>query len=88
MRYIKCINPLAINLTYGKIYEVISLYTSDWSNVTYVRILNNNGVEVTYDISPSIGDISKKWFEDATAEVRDNKLNQLLDEEKLKQLEI
>lgn len=48
MKYIKCINPLVINLTYGKIYEVISLSTSDWSNVTYVRILNNNGVEVTY----------------------------------------
>ena len=78
MKYVKCVNPLAVNLTYQKLYEVISLSTSDWSNVTYVRILNDNGVEVTYDISPSIGDISKIWFEDATADIRDNKINSIL----------
>lgn len=68
MKFVKCINPLAINLTYQKVYEVILYWTSDWSKLTYHVIVNDIGVEATYD---------DLWFEDATAEVRQNKLEQL-----------
>ena len=61
-------NPLGVNLTYQKIYEVIRFYTSDWSKITYHVIINDQGVETTYD---------ELWFEDATAEIRHNKLEEL-----------
>jgi len=69
MKFVKCVNPLAVNLTYQKVYEVKSLYVSDWSNLTYIILINDVGVECTYDIHT--------WFEDADAEVRQNKLEQL-----------
>jgi hypothetical protein len=69
MKYVKCVNPLAINLTYQKVYEVKSLYISDWSNLTYIILINDADFECTYDIHT--------WFEDATAEVRQNKLKEL-----------
>ena len=68
MKYVKCMNPLGVNLTYQKIYEVIRFYTSDWSKITYHVIINDQGVETTYD---------DLWFEDATAEIRQNKLEEL-----------
>ena len=68
MKYVKCMNPLGVNLTYQKIYEVIRFYTSDWSKITYHVIINDQGVETTYD---------ELWFEDATAEIRQNKLEEL-----------
>ena len=68
MKYVKCINPLGVNLTYQKIYEVIRSWTSDWSNLTYHVIVNDVGLETTFDML---------WFEDASAEVRQNKLEQL-----------
>ena len=69
MKWVKCVNPLAINLTYQKIYEVKSSWLSDWSNLTYIIIVNDADFECTYDIHT--------WFEDATAEVREEKLKQL-----------
>jgi hypothetical protein len=68
MKYVKCINPLGVNLTYQKVYEVILYWTSDWSKLTYHVIVNDEGLEATYD---------DLWFEDASAEVRQNKLEQL-----------
>ena len=68
MKYVKCMNPLGVNLTYQKIYEVIRFYTSDWSKLTYHVIINDLGVESTYD---------DLWFEDADAEIRQNKLEEL-----------
>jgi len=68
MKYVKCVNPFAINLTYQKIYDVIRSWTSDWSNLTYHVIVNDVGLETTFDML---------WFEDASAEVRQNKLEQL-----------
>ena len=68
MKFVKCVNPLGVNLTHQKIYEVIHSWTSDWSNLTYHVIINDVGVECTYDMV---------WFEDADAEVRQNKLEQL-----------
>jgi hypothetical protein len=72
MKWVKCVNKLGINLTYGKIYEVIKLSMSDWSGITYVRIINDDGISSVYDISSPT-----KWFEDATAEAREEKLKQL-----------
>ncbi len=69
MKYVKCVNPLAVNLTYQKVYEVKSLYVSDWSNLTYIIITNDVDFECTYVIHT--------WFEDATVEVRENKLKEL-----------
>ena len=71
MKYVKSINPLGVNLTYQKIYEVIRFFTSDWSKLTYHVIINDLGDETTYD---------DLWFEDVTAEVRESKINQILDE--------
>ena len=73
MKFVKCVNPLPINLTYQKIYEVIRHWTSDWSKLTYHVIINDVGVESTYEFQP----LTDKWFEDATAEIRQNKLEQL-----------
>jgi hypothetical protein len=69
MKYVKCVNPLAINLTYQKVYEVKRSWKSDWSKLTYIIIINDADFECTYDIHT--------WFEDATAEVRQNKLKEL-----------
>lgn len=69
MKWVKCVNPLAINLTYQKIYEVKSSWLSDWSNLTYIIIVNDADFECTYDIHT--------WFEDATTEIREEKLKQL-----------
>lgn len=68
MKYVKCINPLGVNLTYQKIYEVKRSWISDWSNLTYHVIVNDLGDEVTFDMV---------WFEDADAEIRQNKLEEL-----------
>lgn len=40
MKYVKCVNPLAVNLTYQKVYEVKHYWTSDWSNLTYIILIN------------------------------------------------
>ena len=69
MKFVKCVNPLAVNLTYQKVYEVKRSWTSDWSNLTYIILINDADFECTYDIHT--------WFEDATAEVRQNKLKEL-----------
>lgn len=68
MKYVKCINPLGVNLTHQKIYEVKRSWISDWSNLTYHVIVNDLGDEVTFDMV---------WFEDADAEIRQNKLEEL-----------
>ena len=72
MKYVKCVNPLAVNLTYQKVYEVKRYWISRWSNLTYITLINDADFECTYDIHT--------WFEDATVEVRENKINQILDE--------
>ena len=47
-------NPLGVNLTYQKIYEVIRYWTSDWSKLTYRVIINDLGVETVARVQ-SIG---------------------------------
>jgi hypothetical protein len=72
MKYVKCVNPLAVNLTYQKVYEVKRYWISDWCNLTYIIITNDVDFECTYVIHT--------WFEDATVEIRQNKINQILDD--------
>ena len=72
MNWVKCVNPLAINLTYQKVYEVKRYWKSDWSKLTYIILTNDADFECTYDIHT--------WFEDATAEVRQSKINQILND--------
>jgi hypothetical protein len=72
MKYVKCVNPLAVNLTYQKVYEVKRYWISDWCNLTYIIITNDVDFECTYVIHT--------WFEDATAEVRQSKINQILND--------
>ena len=75
MKWVRCVNKLGHGVTYGKIYKVIKSYSPDWSGITYARIINDDGVSSVYDISSPT-----KWFEDATAEVRENKINSLLND--------
>lgn len=76
MKYVKCINPLAPGLTYNKIYEVKKLFLSAWSEQTFIDIINDQGGLVTYNLSLHSNN-GGEWFEDATAYIRDNKLNEL-----------
>ena len=67
-------------ITTGKIYEVVEYLTE--MGEEYVNIIQNNGKTALYAITAGkdeSGDV-RIWFEDATAEVRDNKINQILDE--------
>lgn len=72
MRWVKCVIEHASNLTYNKIYEVKESRYSDWSGCTYGKIINDSGELVEYDISNEI------FFENAIYEIREQKLNQIL----------
>jgi hypothetical protein len=69
MKYVKCLYvEVGSRLTLNKIYEVFNhLVIGDDS---YVEIIDNTGDRSTYLVN-------KDWFEDATAEIRDKKLNDL-----------
>ncbi len=74
MKWIKCVIKHAANLTYDKIYEVQESHYSDWSGNTYGKIINDSGKLVEYDIS------NEYFFIDATPEVRQMKINQILND--------
>lgn len=69
MKYVKCLYvEVGSRLTLNKIYEVFNhLVIGDDS---YVEIIDNTGDRSTYLVN-------KDWFEDATTEIRDKKLNDL-----------
>jgi len=76
MKYVQCVHQSgSAPLTKGKIYEVIHLQTTQEtaSKMDWVRIINDDGIEEFYYISDTDG----TWFVDATAFVREQKLNQL-----------
>ena len=77
MKWVKCINKLGMSLTYGKIYEVKAYY--DWNNLKYIELIDDEGILVTYDMFQSHPN-DKIWFEDATADIRDNKINSILND--------
>ncbi len=78
MKYVRCIynNNSHIRLTINKIYEVINLFQID-NQILSIQIIDNKGDESAYFIKNN--DIV--WFEDATAYIRDNKINELLNED-------
>lgn len=77
MKYVKCVNPLAVALTYNKIYEVVNYY--DYKGQKYIELINNEGNLVTYDMFPGrlASTMGRVWFEDATADIREEKLKEL-----------
>lgn len=87
MKYVRCIynNKSHIRLTINKIYEVINVFQIG-NQIISILIIDNKGDESSYFIKNN--DIV--WFEDATAyivlrtlvyRVRDNKINNLLNED-------
>lgn len=78
MKYARCIynNKSHIRLTINKIYEVINIFQID-NQIISIQIIDNKGDESSYFIKNN--DIV--WFEDATAYIRDNKINNLLNED-------
>jgi hypothetical protein len=84
MKWVRCVYKGSIDrltvgkidrLTVGKIYEVLN--QSDIYQT--VRIITDNGEILTYFMIIK-GCII--WFEDATAEIRDMKLNKILEDER------
>jgi hypothetical protein len=68
MKVVKCIHTAnSVPLTKDKIYDVI-IFADEW-----IRIINDNGDEEFYYLKDSDG----TWFVDATADIREEKLNQL-----------
>ncbi len=78
MKYARCIynNNSHIRLTTNKIYEVINVFQIG-DQIISILIIDNKGDESAYFIKNN--DIV--WFEDATAYIRDNKINNLLNED-------
>jgi len=69
MRYVKCLYvEVGSRLTLNKIYEVFDYFIDN--DTSYVEIIDNTGDKAIYSVE-------KNWFEDATAEIRDKKLNEL-----------
>lgn len=78
MKYVRCIynNKSHIRLTINKIYEVVNVFQIG-DQIISILIIDNKGDESAYFIKNN--DIV--WFEDATAYIRDNKINELLNED-------
>lgn len=78
MKYVRCIynNNSHIRLTINKIYEVINEVKIN-NQVIFIQIIDNKGDESSYFIKNK----NIVWFEDATAYIRDNKINNLLNED-------
>lgn len=77
MKYVICRyngNSKGIRLTVGKLYEVLEYFNSINYGTT-ILIKDNSGDEMNYSM---IGDNNIAWFEDATAEIREEKLNKIL----------
>lgn len=78
MKWVRCVyNGAYETLTIGKVYEVLSFgypIFNNSNNKVSLSILNDLGVKSNW--FEQIGD--KVWFEDVTAEIRDNKINQVL----------
>jgi hypothetical protein len=70
MKYVKCLytEVNSRRLTLNKIYEVLDYFIDGDDN--YVEIIDNTGDKAIYSVY-------KNWFEDATVEMRDKKLNDL-----------
>jgi hypothetical protein len=69
MKYVKCLYvEIGSRLTLNKIYKVSDYFIDN--DTMYVEIIDNTGDKAIYSVE-------KNWFEDATVEIRDKKLNDL-----------
>ena len=67
------------SLTIGKIYDIIEHDKIDFNGSEKILyVINNDNMQMYF--STRITDLNYigNWFEDATAEIRDNKINQIL----------
>lgn len=67
-------NPYGNRLTIGKIYNVIRIIGNKKSPVG-IEIEDNLGTPGTYILEDKDG---RKWFEDATPYIREEKINQII----------
>jgi hypothetical protein len=83
MKYVRCVydgfngeySAISIRLTIGKIYEVLEInYNKDGISI---HILDNLNTKACYYIVCSVD--SKNWFVDATSELREEKINKILE---------
>lgn len=64
------------NITRGNVYEVIDIiYDKSGLSSTSIYIINDLGKKNYYPMYDNKGNL---WFEDITAEIRDNKINEIL----------
>jgi hypothetical protein len=73
MKWVKCLYNGTIysnRLTREKIYEVLEVYNND-----SIRILMDNGLSSIFYMNG----FEYAWFVDVTAEVRDKKINDILE---------
>ena len=79
MKWVKCVyndDNYFNDFTVGKIYEVLSVASFIGSNEIgpVIDIIDDKGESVAMYMQDADG----IWFEDADAEVRDNKINQII----------
>jgi hypothetical protein len=67
-------NTDGIRLTIGKIYDVTRII-GDRNSPVGIEIIDNVGTIGTYVLEDTTG---KRWFEDATSYIREDKLNDIL----------
>jgi hypothetical protein len=79
MKWVKCVyNNTYVSdipvITVGKVYKVLHNYGE--ANETVIVIYNDMGEESYWSMIAADDNI---WFEDVTVEIRDNKINAILD---------
>ena len=80
MKYVKCLynglsaNPYGNRLTIGKIYNVTRIIGNK-ECPSGIEIEDNLGTPGTYVLEDTDG---RKWFEDATPHIREEKINQII----------
>ena len=75
MKAVKCnYTSGSVPLTKGKIYDVINFVEDIIGDSSWVRIVDDNGEPAFYYLNHTDG----TWFVDATADIREEKLNKIL----------
>jgi hypothetical protein len=89
MKYVRCVHDgfngesfaISLRLTIGKIYEVLEInYNKDGISI---HILDNLNTKASYYMSVNFVYLNKfdtkHWFVDATSELREEKINKILE---------
>lgn len=75
MKWVRCVNNSDYaDVTVGKVYEVIDFTEGEFhaASRTRIGIINDFGI-----LDHWLMELDIIWFEDVTAEIRDNKINQI-----------